>query len=273
VTTPIPIVIAGLPGAVGRALVSAVRAAADLELAPVGFTSPRHAGAVHEQEGVRIMLLDASSVATAPLPPGAVVVDFSVPDAVVPNVDRYCRARTPFVLGTSGDRVAEAAQRVQGSDVSAVIAANMAIPVILLQAAVAHLAERFPGAMAGGALSIVESHQVAKRDVSGTARAMLDDLGALGLPAAPEVIESIRDEARARDWGVPEAHLGGHAYHDFVLDDASGAASLTLSTRVHGRAVYAAGALAAVRFLARRVAAGASGEVYSMIDVLGGQAS
>lgn len=265
----IPIVIAGLPGSVGRALVAAVQAADDLELVSFGYTSARHAGQVFEQDGARVELLDAATFGQRPLPEGAVVVDFTVPDAVVPDVRRYCEASVPFVLGTSGDRIAEAAALVEGSSTAAVIAANMAIPVILLQAAVAHLASAFPGAMRGGALSIVESHQLAKRDVSGTARAMLPDLGALGLPAEPEVIESVRDEARAAAWGVPEAHLGGHAYHDFVLQDASGEAWLTLSTRVHGRAVYASGALAAARFLARRVRQGASGEVFSMIDVLG----
>ena len=265
----LPVVIAGLPGSVGRALVSAVVAADDLSLVEFGFTSARRAGTVHEQDGVRIELLDA--VAFSGVPDGAVVIDFSVPDAVVPNVQRYCAAGVPFVLGTSGDRVDEAAAIVRASEATAVIAANMAIPVILLQAALSHLAAAFPGALSGGELSIVESHQIAKRDISGTARALLSDLTALGLSAGPEVIESIRDEARARAWGVPDDHLEGHAYHDIVLDDASGAASLLLSTRVHGRAVYASGALAAARFLA--AAPRDRGRVYSMIDVLRGQAS
>ncbi len=268
-STPL-VVIAGLPGSVGRALVTAVQAADGLSLAPFGLTSPRHAGSVHRQDGADIELEDAANLSRRGVPPGSVVVDFSVPEAVIPNVERYCAAGVPFVLGTSGDRSAEAAALVQNSASAAVIGANMAIPVILLQAAVAHLAERFPGAMRGGALSIVESHQVAKRDVSGTARAMLPDLAALGLPASVDVIEAIRDEARAREWGVPEAHLAGHAYHDLVLDDASGEASLILSTRVHGRAVYASGALAAVRYLVDRVAEGARARVFSMIDVLTG---
>jgi len=269
----IPVAIAGLPGAVGRALVSAVLASPDVELVPVGFTSSSHAGRVHEQEGARVELVDASGFASERLPAHSVVIDFSVPDAVVPNVERYCRERVPFVLGTSGDRVADAAAHVLQSETSAVIAANMAIPVILLQAAVAHLAARFPGAMAGGGLAVVESHQAAKRDISGTARAMLGDLALLGLPATVDAIEAIRDEARARERGVPEAHLGGHAYHDLLLEDPSGDATLTFGTRVHGRAVYAAGALAATRFLVRRLRGGSRGEVFSMIDVLEGQAS
>ncbi|MEO0603962.1 MAG: dihydrodipicolinate reductase C-terminal domain-containing protein [Myxococcota bacterium] len=268
-----PVVVAGLPGSVGRALVTALQGVDDLHLVPIGLTSPRHAGTVHEQDGAQVQLVDASTLDRQPLPEGAVVVDFSIPDAVMPNVERYCAAGVPFVLGTSGDRIPEASARVEQSEVAAVIGANMAIPVILLQAAVAHLAETYPGAMRGGTLAIRESHQVSKRDISGTARAMLPDLAALGVPAGVEMIEAVRDEGLARAWGVPEAHLAGHAYHDFVLGDVSGAASLGLSTRVHGRAVYAEGALAAVRYLVAQVATGARGRVFSMVDVLRGQAS
>lgn len=263
-----PIIVAGLPGAVGRALVSALVDAADLALVPRGLSSARHAGTVHEQAGARVALVDAATFDAQPWPEGAVVIDFSVPDAVLGNVDRYCAAGVPFVLGTSGDTVTQAAARVLQSETSAVIAANMAIPVILLQAALTHLAATFPGAMRGGALSIVESHQTRKRDVSGTARAMLADFGQLGLPATADGIEVIRDEDRASAWGVPDEHLAGHAYHDFVLEDASGAASLTFTTKVHGRAVYAAGALTAARFLVGKLAEGSQGEVFDMIDVL-----
>lgn len=264
----IPVIVSGLPGSVGRALVDALSKADDLALVPTALTSARHAGTVHEQRGVSIDLIDAARFGEHAWPEGAVVVDFTVPEAVVPNVERYCARGVPFVLGTSGDTLQHAAALVRGSATSAVIAANMAIPVILLQAALSDLARRFPGAMAGGELAIVESHQVTKRDISGTARALLDDLAGLGLPADGSTIASIRDEARARAWGVPEPYLEGHAYHDIELRDASGTASLTLSTKVHGRAVYATGALTAVRFLAEAVASGARGEVYDMSDVL-----
>lgn len=269
-TAATPVIVAGLPGSVGRALVAATQEAPDFELVPFGFTSTRHAGLVHEQDGARIELFDASSFADHPRPEGAVVIDFSVPDAVVPNVERYCAASVPFVLGTSGDRIAEASALVEQQEGCAVIAANMAIPVILLQAAIRHLATAFPGAMQGGGLSIVESHQAAKRDVSGTARALLPDLAALGLPASADAITAIRDAARQRQWGVPDEHIAGHAYHDFAIHDASGAASLTFQTRVHGRAVYASGALLAARYLVRHQR---PGRVFSMIDVLRAQAS
>ncbi|MEN0067109.1 MAG: dihydrodipicolinate reductase C-terminal domain-containing protein [Myxococcota bacterium] len=264
----VPVVISGLPGAVGRALVDEVTRADDLELVPIALTSPRHAGSTYETDDGAITLVETAQVGEQPLPRGTIIVDFTTPSAVLPNVEHYCSARHPFVLGTSADTISQAAARVKASAVSAVIAANMAIPVILLQAALAHIAERFAGAMTGGTLSIVESHQVAKRDISGTARAMLGDFEALGLPVSPQTIEAVRDEARARAWGVPEAHLEGHAYHDFVMDDPSGAASLTFATRVHGRAVYAAGAITAVRYLHEQLQAGVRGEVFSMVDVL-----
>lgn len=93
----------------------------------------------------------------------------------------------------------------------------------------------------GAKLSIIESHQSTKKDVSGTARAI-----AKSLDQPVSIIRSIRDPKTQQMIGVPAEYLDGHAYHDFSLSCPGGEVIIS-STRIHGRRPYAHGALAVAK--------------------------
>jgi dihydrodipicolinate reductase len=86
-------------------------------------------------------------------------------------------------------------------------------------------------------VSVTESHQASKTTVPGTAKKIAELLGHPDLP-----ITSIRDpHVQATTYGVPAAHLGGHALHDIVIR--GGGAEISLGTRVMGRETYVHGVL------------------------------
>ncbi len=200
--------------------------------------------------------------------PNPVVVDFTTPDAAMENLAAYTSAGVPFVVGTTGYDYKKAADLVRASKSSAVLAPNMAVPIVLVRTALDFLAQKYPGALEGYRLSITESHQEGKKDTSGTAKAMLPSLEGLGLEASAPPIESIRDLNRQRELGVTEDHLQGHGWHWYRAKSATGDVELELSHRVNGRRVYAEGTLRAVTFLAEKVQEGSAGEVFTMEDVL-----
>src|SRR5690606_16513587 len=131
----------------------------------------------------------------------------------------------------------------------AVIAPNMAAPIVMLQAALNRIAQEFPGAIDGYTPSLHESHQPTKKDASGTAKACLDPLRKLGCTTGDSEMDSIRDPEQQRALGVPEEHLRGHGWHWYEARSAAGDVILELSHRINGRRVYAEGTLRAVEFL------------------------
>jgi len=201
--------------------------------------------------------------------PRPLAIDFTVPGAVERNADFYCQAGMPFILGTTGGDYRAVEQRVVRSEICAVAAPNMSAPILLVQAAFEYLASRFPDALQGWNAEIVESHQAGKLDTSGTARKMVEYLKALGTDADVDRIEKIRDpEVQRSRLRIPEDFLRGHAYHTYALRDPERSVELRFSHNVLGRATYAAGTLAAVRFLAMKRAEGIRGKTYTMLDVL-----
>ncbi len=197
--------------------------------------------------------------------PNTIAVDFTAPGAVNRNAEMYARCGVPFVMGTTGGDREKLAQAVKNSGICAVIAPNMALPVVVFQAMMEYAAETFPGAFAGLELAIVESHQVAKKDTSGTAKAVVACFKALGIPFEPEQIIQIRNLYHQRVLGVPEWALGGHGWHKYMLR--SLAVQLMFEHNISGREPYVDGVIKSIGFLADKVAAGAKGQVYSMIDV------
>lgn len=238
---------------------------ARFEVLPVALGSGRAA------TGARRILSPANRHEGIPgaEPGGAIAVDFSTPAAALDNLRFLAGAGFWCVVGTTGFDRDEARRIVESSGTSAVIAPNMAAPIVLAQAALRHLADRFPGSMSGMHLRVTESHQASKRDTSGTAIALAAVLAGLGLTQSGP-IESVRDRERQLALGVPEGALHGHGWHWFHAADESGMVELRLETRLCGRRAYAEGALRAAEFLARRRDEGEVGRVYSMEDVLAG---
>jgi 4-hydroxy-tetrahydrodipicolinate reductase len=299
-TTPprLAVAISGLPGRMAALVAQALaerRLGGRVRLAETAFSSAKRAGeerlvASEDGDSIRVRL------AGPPTPEALlrlgereldrddsllVVVDYSSPSCATANALAYAAAGVPYVMGTTGLDVDSAREAAMKAGIPAVAAPNMAVPIVLLGAALEWTAMRFPGAFAGMDLSIRESHQAAKKDVSGTARKFLGPLSRLAgtEPDEAAAIESIRDAATQRALGIPEEALGGHAWHRYELKSPDGALALSLEHVALGRSVYVDGTLRALRFLSGELAVrrGAGllgrpgqGALFGMEDVLAG---
>jgi 4-hydroxy-tetrahydrodipicolinate reductase len=194
------VVISGATGAVGRALVPAVEAEPDLELAARAAPSL----------GVTLAAALAGGGAD-------VAVDFSVPGAAEGACEAAIAARVPLVIGTTGltpdDRQRLGAKAAEAG-VPILFAPNFAIGAVLL----IRFAEQARPHM--DAVEIIELHADTKRDApSGTALATAARLGGdvpihsvrlPGLVAHQEVILgargqtlSLRHDTTSREAFVP----------------------------------------------------------------------
>jgi len=141
-------------------------------------------------------------------------VDFTAPEAVVPNVLRALDAGVPCVIGTTGADLTTVDSRAREAGLPVFFAPNFAIGAVLMMRLAADAARYLPRA------EIVEAHNEAKRDApSGTARATAELLGndvpihsirLPGLVAHQEVLLggegqllTIRHDAFTRDAYVP----------------------------------------------------------------------
>lgn len=149
-------------------------------------------------------------------------VDFTHPSAVNANAELYCRYKLPFVMGTTGGDRDLLTKVVANSDISAVIAPNMAKQIVTLQALMEGFANENANSLDGYTLNIDESHQKGKADTSGTAKAMVKYFQTLGILFDNNQIRMIRNPVTQREIGVPEAHLSGHGWHRYTLESPHG---------------------------------------------------
>ena len=196
---------------------------------------------------------------------GDVIVDFSAPAALAASLERAIQAQVPVLIGTTGlddladRRIAEAATQV-----AVLRASNTSLGVAVLEELVERAA-RMLGA--GWDIEVLEMHHRRKADApSGSALA-------LGEAAARGRGVSLADKAeRGRDGtGLIRAEgsigfaslRGGTVAGDHDVIFAGEEERLILSHRAESRAIFARGALAAARFLHRRVPG-----LYTMRDVI-----
>ena len=279
----------GLPGAMGREIASAAIRREGVTLAPFALTGAGMGGEV-EVDGVTVRLYEPSEkeecarLAKEAYPEAGslVCIDFTHPTAVNGNAEWYGANRLPFVMGTTGGDRDALFGVTRESGTYAVIAPNMAKQIVALQAALEQMASDFGGSFEGYALSVVESHQSTKADTSGTAKAVSTSLAKL--TNEPDFtaddyaqIQRVRDTDEQLAGGgsshrgcspVPEAFLGGHAFHTYALTSADGNVEFQFRHNVCGRSTYAEGSVDAAVFLAKRVGAAAEQRVYDMVDVL-----
>ncbi len=269
-----PILISGLPGKVATLVAEAVHGSNDLSLYYHGLASRRNGhrdvdilntrvDLIGEELHLQVLQLFKNRTDYRNTP--GIAVDYTSPESANRNARLFAEAEVPFVMGTSGGDRAELAKTVRDSQICAVIAPNMSAPMVVVQAMLEHASQTFPNSLEGWRLSLTESHQAAKKDVSGTAKAWLPLLQNLGFTLEDD-ISSIRDSHQQQALGV--SNLDGHAYHWVKAHSPDTTNSLELVTRINGRSTYADGTLKAIRFLRDRVRDGVKGQVYSMIDVL-----
>jgi len=271
---PIQVMVNGLPG--NMAAVAARHVSADdrFNLRPYSLTGPEITDRDFSLENIAIRLIRPDErqrqIQSILDDTGQLIcIDYTHPSAVNDNADFYCRNQMPFVMGTTGGDRQKLVDTVSTSKTAAVIAPNMAKQIVGFQAMMAYGAESFPDLFSDYRLEIRESHQAGKADTSGTAKAMVTCFKKLGLQFEETDIEKERDpEIQKNRWGIPEADLTGHGWHTYTLTSADETVKFEFTHNVNGREIYAQGTLDAAVYLHQKLQQGASGKVYTMIDVL-----
>ena len=166
-----------------------------------------------------------------------VAIEFTEPRAAVSNVRACLHADCPVVVGTTGwyDALPALRADVEAIGGSVLYAPNFSLGVAVFQELVAEAARRF-ATIPGFDAHLVEIHHAAKKDApSGTAAALAGAAAAAG--GAPIPITSVRTGS------VPGTHE--------LLFDAP-FEQVRLVHEARDRRVFAAGALAAARWLIGR---------------------
>jgi 4-hydroxy-tetrahydrodipicolinate reductase len=195
---------------------------------------------------------------------GDVLVDFSSPAALGQSLDRALAAGIPILVGTTGlDDLADRRLAAAAEQVAVLRAANTSLGVALL----ADLVERAARVLGPDAwdIEIVEAHHRHKADApSGTALHLGDAArrGRGGTAAEERGRDGTGLKREAGALGF-SAIRGGTVAGDHDVMFLGPGERLILSHRAESRAIFAAGALAAARFLH-----GKPPGLYSMRDVI-----
>ena len=270
----VKIMINGLPGNVASIIADHASRDPRVILLPYSLTGPEIQSDRHTISGTVIELIQPADrhekiEALVKTHGEFISVDFTHPSAVNDNADFYCKTGLPFVMGTTGGDREMLIQTVRKATVCAVIAPNMAKQIVGFQAMMEYAANAFPGIFHGYRLTVRESHQAGKADTSGTAKAMVSYFNRMGVDFSPEAIVMERNPSVQREqWGVPEAYLSGHGWHTYRLISPDNTVVFEFQHNVNGRDIYAEGTMDAVCYLHRKLKTGATGRVFTMIDVL-----
>ncbi len=271
---PVPVLLSGIPGKTAVTIGHYLAADARFRLLSEALTGPEITAARFADKDLTFALLapkDRKTYITKlqQTYPDLIVVDFTHPSAVNANAGFFCQQQLPFVMGTTGGDRDQLHQVVAASGIAAVIAPNMARPIVGFQAMLEYAAQNFPGLFQDYHITIKESHQQGKADTSGTAKAAVACFQQMGLNCTAADIIKVRDpHIQATEWGIPPEHLAGHGWHTYTLVSPDQTVRLEFTHNINGRDVYADGTAQAVLFLARQIKMGARGRVFSMIDVL-----
>ena len=255
--TPIPVVVNGAGGKMGREVIKAVSASPDMMLVGAVDRNPNYRGQdVGELAGCGALeipvLDDLQSVlvlATQETVQG-VMVDFTHPDGVYENVRSSIAYGVRPVVGTTGlsdEQLQDLADFAEKASTGCLIVPNFSIGMVLLQQAVLQAAQYFDH------LEIIELHHNQKADApSGTAlktAAMLSELGKTYNPSQVKETETIRG-ARGGIVGeninLHSIRLPGLIAHQEVIFGAKGEI-YSLRHDTSDRSCYMAGVLLAIR--------------------------
>ena len=261
------LVIIGVTGRMGRALVRAAQESADLQvIAGVAAAKSADIGKdIGTLAGVEATGVIVTGDLRAALAQCDVAIDFSNAVATLENLRACTAARKPVVIGTTGLsfdvelEIAEAARHI-----AVLIAPNTSLGVTLLVELVRAAAKALP---ADFDIEISEAHHRSKRDApSGTALA-------LGKAAADGRSQDLAKVAATSRHGESPRRpgeigftvtRGGDIVGDHTVLFAGTGEQLVLGHRATDRAIFARGALKAAAWLTGRPAGR-----YWMRDVVG----
>ena len=273
---PIRVMVNGMPGNMAATVARHVVSDSRFDLVPFSLTGAEIPFSEYKlgNEAIRLIHPDNRDAAIGDIVksyPGIITIDYTHPSAVHDNAVFYTRHHLPFVMGTTGGDRKALEKTVVVSATAAVIAPNMAKQIVGLQAMLEYGAAHFPALYKGYSMKVRESHQNGKADTSGTAKAIVGYFNRMGIPFAENDIYKERNpDVQRKDWGIPDASIGGHGWHTYTLTSADQTVTFEFTHNVNGRDVYALGTLDAVVYLYGKIGQGVQGRVFSMIDVLQG---
>ncbi|MGK7885027.1 MAG: 4-hydroxy-tetrahydrodipicolinate reductase [Crocosphaera sp.] len=257
VENPIPVVVNGAAGKMGREVIKAVAQAEDMMLVGAVDKNPNYRGQdVGEVAGcgeLEVPIVDDLEsilvVATQEQVQG-VMVDFTHPDGVYDNVRSAIAYGVRPVVGTTGlsdKQLQELAEFADKASTGCLIIPNFSIGMVLLQQAAIQASQYFEH------VEIIELHHNQKADApSGTAiktAQMLSDLGKNYNPPSVQETESIagaKGSLVGDNIRVHSVRLPGFIAHQEVIFGAQGQI-YTLRHDTSHRSCYMAGVLLCIR--------------------------
>lgn len=254
---PIPVVVNGAAGKMGREVIRAIAQASDMTLVGALDHSPemlgRDVGEVAGCGALEIPIMNQLEPIMAMASQEkelAVVVDFTHPNAVYQNVRSAIAYGVRPVVGTTGlsvEQIQDLAAFADKASTGCLIIPNFSIGMVLLQQAAIRAAQHFEH------VEIIELHHNQKADApSGTAvqtAQMLAELGKSFNPAAvteTEQIAGARGALAAEGIRIHSVRLPGLIAHQEVIFGAPGQI-YTLRHDTSDRSCYMPGVLLAIR--------------------------
>ncbi|WP_250125670.1 4-hydroxy-tetrahydrodipicolinate reductase [Chroococcidiopsis sp. CCMEE 29] len=256
--TPIPVVVNGAAGKMGREVVKAVAQAADMTLVGAIDRNPEYNGTDAGElaglgEPLEVPITDQLepmlAFAAQERQPG-VMVDFTHPSTVYDNIRSAIAYGIRPVVGTTGlspDQIQDLAEFADKASTGCLIIPNFSIGMVLLQQAAIQASQYFDH------VEIIELHHNQKADApSGTAIQTAQMLTEMGKTYNPAVVEETEKLPGARGGLAEEGirihsiRLPGLIAHQEVIFGAAGQI-YTLRHDTSDRACYMPGVLLAIR--------------------------
>lgn len=190
------------------------------------------------------------------------IIDFSNHAATKPLFDYAVSRNMPVVLCTTGQTAEENKMINEASKKVAIFrSANMSLGIAVLYDLAKRAAEAFPEAD----IEIVEAHHNRKLDVpSGTALLLANGIKEVRAESSFLIGRHENGKRTKEEIGIHSIRLGNQVgMHEIIIS--TGRETLTLKHQAETRALFADGALAAAKFIARQPAG-----LYNMQDMLKG---
>ncbi len=268
---PTPLIVLGAGGRMGRRIIaladagSGARIAAAVEIAGSHLIG-KDAGELAGIAPLGVPVVADFDEAIAAAGPGAVAVDFTVPEAAMDHARHAATTSTPIVIGTTGlSREQREELQSLSSRTALLVSANMSVGVNVLLGLVGEAVRKLGPAFD---IEIVEVHHNKKKDApSGTALALAEAAAsAAGLDPASSLRlsrEGTSAERRPGEISVVALRGGDNVGEHTVMLLGTGE-RVELVHRASSRDCLATGAVRAGAWLG-----GKPPGLYSMKDVLG----
>jgi 4-hydroxy-tetrahydrodipicolinate reductase len=256
-TSPIPVVVNGATGKMGREVIKAVARAKDMVLIGAVDRNPEYIGldigeviGCGELEVPVVSDLQSILVLATQEKTQGVMVDFTHPDSIYENTRAAIAYGVRPVVGTTGlssEQIEDLADFAEKASTGALIIPNFCIGVVLLQQAAIQAAKHFES------VEIIELHHNQKADApSGTAIKTAQMLAELGKQYNPQLVEEKETITGARgaladeNIRIHSIRLPGLIAHQEVIFGAAGQI-YTLRHDTMDRACYMPGVLLSIR--------------------------